>query len=281
MREIESGEVGQMRDSSSIELLNEIDKKTKRARYGPLSIWVGGGIALFTLGLSDQAWVFLLTVTLTLCVVRFAYYLDRLRKTVVLLYDLEPEVERVYQSLHDAFDSLVGCASSWHVEAEGDVEDWKRNAGATSVVRRQPIRLSKKSPPFVTTNIETPMVPVGRQTLYFFPDRILVFERNAVGAASYRDLMIERSTGRFIEDGVLPQDATVVDRTWKYVNKKGGPDKRFRDNRELPIALYEYIHLTSGSGLNELIQFSRPDAGRAFEVSLQASRTTPSASAAT
>jgi len=27
--------------------------------------------------------------------------------------------------------------------------------------------------------------------------------------------------------------------TWKYVNKKGDPDKRFKDNRKIPIVLYE------------------------------------------
>ncbi len=41
------------------------------------------------------------------------------------------------------------------------------------------------------------------------------------------------------------------------MNKKGGPDRRFANNRELPIALYEEITLRSRTGLNEKLQVSR------------------------
>lgn len=49
----------------------------------------------------------------------------------------------------------------------------------------------------------------------------------------------------------------TVDRTWRYVNKRGGPDRRFKDKRELPVVLYDDLALSSPSGLNELIQLSR------------------------
>ena len=85
---------------------------------------------------------------------------------------------------------------------------------------------------------------------------------------SYRDLRVSIRDQRFIESDGVPSDAKVVDRTWKYVNKKGGPDRRFKDNRELPICLYEEIALSSDTGLNELLQISRQgpgaDLARAF-----------------
>ena len=49
-----------------------------------------------------------------------------------------------------------------------------------------------------------------------------MFEPAAVGAVPYLDLRIRRATTRFVEDGIVPSDSQVVDRTWKYVNKKGG-----------------------------------------------------------
>jgi len=54
-----------------------------------------------------------------------------------------------------------------------------------------------------------------------------------------------------MESGGLPSDAQVVGRTWQYVNKKGGPDRRFNNNPEIPIALYEEGHFGSTTGLNE------------------------------
>ena len=43
---------------------------------------------------------------------------------------------------------------------------------------------------------------------------------------------------------------------WKYVNKSGDPDRRFKDNYEIPICLYQDMSFFSQSGLNERIQLS-------------------------
>jgi uncharacterized tellurite resistance protein B-like protein len=102
---------------------------------------------------------------------------------------------------------------------------------------------------------------LGDVSLYFFPDRILVYTLNAVGAIGYDDLHLEIDCRRFIEDESVPRDAEIVDHTWRYVNKGGGPDRRFRANPELPVCLYEEIRLRSSSGLNELLQVSHTGIG--------------------
>ena len=63
---------------------------------------------------------------------------------------------------------------------------------------------------------------MGKQTLYFFPDKVLVFEKDCVGAVSYENLNIQIQEAKFIEDNGVPSDTTVIDHTWKYVNKKVG-----------------------------------------------------------
>jgi len=77
-------------------------------------------------------------------------------------------------------------------------------------------------------------------------------------------LQIAVGSTRFIENDSVPRDAEIVDRTWKYVNKSGGPDKRFKDNKELPVCRYEEITLSSNSGLNEVLQLSRCGGSREF-----------------
>ncbi|MXF24237.1 hypothetical protein FQ029_26695, partial [Escherichia coli] len=79
--------------------------------------------------------------------------------------------------------------------------------------------ISKAKPPFVKTNIETIAIKVGRQTLHFFPDRVLVFDPDGVGAVGYNQLFVNVADSRFIESEGVPGDAIVVGRTWKYVNK--------------------------------------------------------------
>jgi len=64
-------------------------------------------------------------------------------------------------------------------------------------------------------------------------------------------------TNRFIEDEKVPRDASIIDTTWKYVNKRGGPDKRFKSNKQIPICQYSEYHLECKNGINEIIMTSR------------------------
>ena len=59
-----------------------------------------------------------------------------------------------------------------------------------------------------------------------------------------------------MEDGYVPRDAKVVDKTWLYVNKDGGPDRRFSNNRQMPVALYGALLMDSGPGFRLELQTS-------------------------
>ena len=270
LTEIESGDLGQMVDSSSADLVAEMNDNRKKIRAWPFVSVLGIVAAFFTFQNSQSPIPVIVVAVISILLTIFASIKDSLRKTTVLFFELEPEIDSLYQKLHDTFEQISSCSSRWHIEAEGAVNDRKRNAGATSVIKRTSISLGKGNPPYVKTNVSVPSIPVGKQTLYFFPDKVLVFEANRVGAVSYTNLNISVEDTRFIEDGSVPSDAKIVDRTWKYVNKQGGPDKRFNDNRELPIALYEDIHFTSDTGLNERIEISRVGLGGDFECSISA-----------
>jgi hypothetical protein len=214
--------------------------------------------------LGASVWIFLALAVVAGVAIYFAHQRDILTKTTVLFYDLDPEMEKAYGSLHQWAESLASCSKAWHIEAKGAVRDRKYHAGASTILSRNQTFVKKMPPPYLKTNIETVAIGVGRQVLHFFPDRILIYDSKGVGAVAYRNLSIEIRDSRFIDDGPVPSDANVVDYTWKYVNKKGGPDRRFKDNRQLPICLYEELVFTSGSGLNEIIQISRTGVAEGF-----------------
>ncbi|WP_408591835.1 hypothetical protein [Novosphingobium sp.] len=73
----------------------------------------------------------------------------------------------------------------------------------------------------------------------------------------YHALQVTWQPSNFIESGSVPRDAEISHYTWEHPNKSGGPDRRFKNNRQLPVCLYEAMHLRSASGLNELLEFSR------------------------
>jgi hypothetical protein len=185
------------------------------------------------------------------------------------MYHFDSEMESAYQRLHDAVRQLAKCGGRWHIDARGDVYDRKYHAGASQVVNRRRLSVSTAEPPYVKTNISTPVIFLGARTFFFFPERLLVFARDGVGAVSYEDLSVVANDKRFIEDESVPRDARVVDQTWQYVNKSGGPDRRFNDNRQLPICLYEELWLNSPSGVNEVIQVSRTGIGEQLNAALE------------
>jgi hypothetical protein len=100
--------------------------------------------------------------------------------------------------------------------------------------------------------------PRNRGNSNFFPDRILVYDRSAVGAVTYQELEARASRVSFREEDRVPTDAEVVGSTWRYVNRNGGPDRRFRNNEEIPIVMYGSLRISSSSGLDELFHCSKP-----------------------
>lgn len=265
MTEIESADISQMQDISSIQLLEEINEKRKKSEIFPIALCV----YFFTLVYLIQfpAW-FLAIAMLGGSALVYIKQFDKLRKAVVVLYDLEDISYKAYSELCEQFDTLKEAKKIWHLEAEGRVDDTKRNAGATSRVTRTPIWPRIKEPLFIQTNITCPMIPVGKQEIYLLPDRILVTEKEKVGAVAYIDLYVTSDIVNFVESGEVPADTETIGKTWLYVNKSGGPDKRYKDNKELPIVRYIEIYFKSSSGLNECLQISDTAKGNNFAVIL-------------
>lgn len=270
LQEIESGAVEKMVDSSSAELLREMNEKCNKLRLLPAAIAITlVSLMLLLLGAANIGsellpWLVMLIVVVGGAICWLAALKDELRKTTVIMYDLDSEAEAAYAKLQEAFTVLKCCSRAWHIEARAQVRNAKYHAGAGSVIKRTPITLSVGAPPFVKCNVDVPLVPAGKQTLAFMPDRLLVFERASVGAIDYHDLRPTYDESRFIEEATVPRDATVVGCTWRYVNKNGGPDRRFNNNRQIPICSYDQIQLASSTGLNEIIQLSKKGACESF-----------------
>ncbi|MET4324006.1 DUF4236 domain-containing protein [Bradyrhizobium sp. RT5a] len=190
--------------------------------------------------------------------------------TVSLEYELSAEQSARFEALTRTFHDLASCGRIWNVPLERQETDWKRNAGASKLIQRHQISLGRDKPPLVKSNLDFLKLPLGKETFYLTPDAILITAGKTVAGLAYEDVEFMFRSARFIEEETPPADATVVDQTWRYVNRKGGPDRRFNNNRELPICLYGEIDLRSSNGVNERIQCSRVDAAERFVASLAA-----------
>jgi hypothetical protein len=268
MEAISSGPVAKMVDSSSLRLLSELEEKRKRIVWWPFA---AAGAVLSVIGMIVAGLNYRVISPIGVLLafgVAAAYLHDAVAKSVVIMYDLDDSIRSAFQGVHESVLGFARCGATWHVDAKAHVYDPKYHAGAGQLVERKRISVRAHDPPYVKTNVTTVCIPIGNRFLYFFPDRMLVYGSEGVGAVSYDELKIEIGAKRFIEEDSVPFDATIVDRTWRYVNRDGGPDRRFTSNRELPICLYEELYLLSSSGLNEVLQVSCPGLGETVRKSL-------------
>ncbi len=255
MEEIESKDAVQIVDVNSEALVSEIRQKAEITALCP---WIVVGLivlAFFTGGV---------TIILIPFAGIAAYIIDKRRKTTVILYDLDDCTQKEYSEFYEKFENLNKSKRKWHIEAKANVKDAKYHAGAGELVQRKKIEFQMDSPKNIKTNVPVPSIPVGKQTLYFLPDKLLIIEKNGVGGVSYSTLKLDINVIRFIEDDGVPADSEIVDYTWKYLNKKGGPDKRFKDNCQLPIALYAQIDFLSSTGLRERLNISNVESAEKF-----------------
>ncbi|WP_345953021.1 DUF4236 domain-containing protein [Mucilaginibacter sp. PAMB04168] len=188
---------------------------------------------------------------------------DKKRLQMELYYEMDEEFQKAYQEFGRHFTTFSGSAKIWQYLNTHRTSDFKRNAGAGQLIKRTPIGgIAAHRVPlrFFSTNISIPYLKLSNLELYFLPERLLIKRGNTFAAVFYRNIQISGSTTRFIEDESLPRDAQVVDQTWRYVNKSGGPDRRFSNNRQIPICAYSEYTLRSETGVYEVLTTSKKGA---------------------
>ncbi|MGZ3813591.1 MAG: DUF4236 domain-containing protein [Mucilaginibacter sp.] len=193
--------------------------------------------------------------------------LDKKRFEMELHYEMDEQLQQVYQQFANHFANFSHSSRIWQHLNAYQTNDYKRNGGAGKLVKRTSIRsISANQPPLphFITNVAIPCIKLNNLDFYFLPERLLIKRGNTFAAVFYKKLQISSFTTRFIEDESVPSDAKVVDHTWRYVNKHGGPDRRFNNNRQLPICAYSEYNLTSDTGIYEVLMTSKQGAMDAF-----------------
>ncbi|MCW3463462.1 DUF4236 domain-containing protein [Chitinophaga nivalis] len=200
------------------------------------------------------------------CFVPLIYWLkklDRKRFEMELHYDMDHKYQQVYQQFKTHFTTFSRSARIWQYLNAQRTTDQKRNAGAAKLIERIKVRgitEDKKPMPYFITNVAIPCISLNKVELFFLPERLLIKRGSTFAAVFYKNLHITSKVIRFIESDILPNDAKVIDYTWQYVNKSGRPDRRFNNNRQLPVCAYSEYTFTSNTGIFEIISTSKPAA---------------------
>jgi hypothetical protein len=253
-----SASAAQLAETSPEQSLQELQRRmTSSAWFWAYAVAALLLLLLIPVGMTAGSFLAFAIVALVGCVQMYLW--EREERTARILYDVDdPEILERMAMVLGAAQWLSRTNRLWHVYYSAPTMDWKHNAGASTLIQRTPTSCIPGALPRIELNIEPWCIPTGPQHLLFLPERMLVIEGHRLAGVPYEHLSVTCEHKRFIEEEYPPPDAPVLDRTWQYVNKSGGPDRRFSNNRQLPVLNYGRLELRSASGVNVVLQTSNP-----------------------
>ena len=234
---IENVNISNYQSAEYGELLSHIRKAKRLDR---LSNWLIATIVLVALAFP----VFLVSAIIGL----IFKIVIRKKMKVPMVYSFDEESSTAYENLSAMWMSLNQNQRFWQNISETKL-DKKTSGGASRGITRIPTHAISKLPFFIESNVQVFGLKLRKQSVYFMPDKILVISKKDVGAINYSDIDMDFGTTRFVEEDAVPGDAKVIDYTWLKVNKNGTPDKRFKNNRQVPICEYGRVNIQSSLGL--------------------------------
>lgn len=176
-------------------------------------------------------------------------------------YELDTEAANEWEKFAEFFSTLKTSKKLWVIETSQSVMNTKTNAGAGRNLTRSPLTLEKtKANRTIGFGVfsNAPCFKLkGKQcTILFLPCDIIIKKGKHIVACSYENLDIRTGTTNFIETDPVPKDATIIRYTWQFVNKDGSADRRYSNNRQLPVCQYGRIMLQAGDQIGVEIHVS-------------------------
>jgi hypothetical protein len=177
----------------------------------------------------------------------------------------------LYRDLEKAYQLIIGCSRIWDITTSKDINRVQQRSFASTEIRRVEVRATCEESGLIESE-SAPLKILNKNggDLFFYPGFILVHESHLEFAIlDYSELDIEFFDTRFVETETVPADSNVIGSTWAKANKNGTPDKRFRDNYQIPLTMYGQMNFLSKTGLKESYLFSNQKNTRSFYSALK------------
>lgn len=228
---------------SASELSKNIIKDMKRAEAFTLGLIILF-VALYAL---IQWWSFIPIILVRLI---FSNLFE-----AIIKYDLDSDASLEWDKFSDKISLLKSSKKLWIIETAKLNANTKYHAGASRNISRSRATVMKIKPMhntgfIVRTDTPSVLVKSRKCLMLFLPSDVIIKKGTRYAAYSYEQLTVYSSTTNFVETDPVPRDAEIVRYTWRYVNKNGTADKRFNNNRQIPVCRYGLVHFMVGQELS-------------------------------
>lgn len=181
---------------------------------------------------------------------------------VKLTFADKSQLEKSWLNVVDSFDGLMKSEKIWDMTYAEDVNRAVARTVASTATKRTEIKPDNLDIEFIKSDLQHLYIPnANGADLFFYPTFLILFKSNQeFGIFDLRDINASFELKGYIEEEKVPGDTEIIQHTWKKANKDGSPDKRFKDNYQIPIVKYGDLALKTENGLEEAYMFSNFDA---------------------
>ena len=185
---------------------------------------------------------------------------------IAVTFEAGDAAQRAYGAMVRAFDTLKLSEMKWDVTADRSTNQLVERTLAYRSVDRHPVSFEFSSTDLIQfSGRALRFENVNGDDILIYPGVAVIPRADGVFALiDIRELKIDIEGVRFHENESVPQDAEVVGHTWAKTNKDGSPDRRFKENFQVPICLYGQIAFRSQTGVTEEYMVSNANAALAF-----------------
>src|SRR5215211_3048868 len=175
------------------------------------------------------------------------YITQRAKTTVSLSYkgNLDDKTASRFSEMQEALAGLTSSERVWHLPCSPKLP----KAGEVAPTpERELARVGRLSTPGIKADVSIWGIEAGDVSIFFFPEGALLYRDDRYDPLPYKSMKVAFSSGRFFEEEDLANDATVVERTWRFSRADGSPDPRYKkDNVQIPIVLYGLLEISAPS----------------------------------
>lgn len=184
---------------------------------------------------------------------------------------MDQDLEDSYEYLLSSFERLSDAECIWDITSASDLDKVKLRSVASSAITRTRTRFSFSHLP----GIDSPspafhLLNANGADIFIYPGFFVMYENpSRLGILELADLRVAFERTGFLETETVPQDSKQLSEVWERSNKDGSRDKRYADNRQLPVMEYGEITFTSDTGIYEKYMVSDCSAAESFATALQ------------
>lgn len=178
----------------------------------------------------------------------------------------DDSTKRKYEGIYNAFKNLSTSHQIWDITGAHFQDRVLARSSASTLVNRKEVKIGLRTLPIIKCNYEALYFQnINGADLYFYPTFVMMYLSDQNFAIiGIDELNLINTSVSFTETSSVPKDAKIIGKTWAKVNKNGTPDKRFKNNFQIPVVQYGTLHLSTRTGVNEEYQISNFEFAKEF-----------------